>query len=135
MYLPENTALHGLGKSRFKKLAKKVGKVVKKLAPVIVPVVGGAVGTKLYAAYAARRKAAGASDAQIEAETQSMQARGISPEQALQQRPMLSPTPGAPDVSAPVRETAEREVSAPAGMPGWLLPAGIAAAVALFALK
>ena len=143
MYFPD-TQLSGLGKkSRFKKRIKRhikrLVKIAKKLAPVAVAVYGGAVGAKLYASYAAKRKAAGASDAQIEAETTMLSKRGISPEQAdyqpaVQQRAMVSSPPGAADVSAPIRDEAELPAPKPA-MPGWLLPAAIAAGVAFFALK
>lgn len=137
MYLYESN-FGALGKKRgIRKIFSRAAKIVKKLAPVIVPVVGGAVAAKLYTAYAVARKKAGASDAQIEAETTALQARGISPEQAaLQQRPMFSPTPGVPDVSAPVRERAEGEAPAPAtAVPGWLLPVAAAAGIALLALR
>jgi hypothetical protein len=139
MYLSEYPELNGLGKSRFKKLVKKVGKVVKKLAPVIVPVVGGALATKLYSAYAARRKAAGASDAQIEAEAGALRERGISPEQAAQQfqpSSLFTPSPGAPDVSAPVRQESEAPETMPKpALPVWLLPAAVAAGVAFIAMR
>ena len=138
MYFPD-TQLSGLGKSRFKKLRKKLKKVIKKVLPVAAIIYGGSVGMTLYKAYAAKRKAAGASDAQIEAETTMLSKRGISPEQAdyqpaVQQRAMVSSPPGAADVSAPIRDEAELPAPKPA-MPGWLLPAAIAAGVAFFALK